>query len=64
MEIGNWLQSLGLGRYEIAFRESAIDAEVLHDLTDSDFEKLGVPVPVGNLIRLAREAESRNASAS
>jgi class 3 adenylate cyclase len=42
MEIGDWLQSLGLGRYEIDFRESAIDSEVLHDLTDGDLEKLGV----------------------
>lgn len=42
MEIGNWLRSLGLGRYELAFRESAVDAEVMRDLTDSDLEKLGV----------------------
>ena len=33
---------LGLERYEAAFRENAIDADVLRDLTDQDLEKLGV----------------------
>ena len=42
MEVGAWLRNLGLGRYEAAFRENEIDAEVLPDLTDADLEKLGV----------------------
>ena len=42
MDIGGWLRSVGLERYEAAFRENAIDAEVLRDLTDQDLEKLGV----------------------
>ena len=42
MDIGGWLRSLGLERYEAAFRENAIDADVLRDLTDHDLEKLGV----------------------
>ena len=42
MDIGGWLRSIGLERYEAAFRENAIDAEVLRDLTDQDLEKLGV----------------------
>ena len=42
MDIGGWLRSLGLERYEAAFRENAIDADVLRDLTDQDLEKLGV----------------------
>ena len=29
-------------QYEAAFRENAVDAEVLHDLTDQDLERLGV----------------------
>ena len=33
---------LGLERYEAAFRENAIAADVLRDLTDQDLEKLGV----------------------
>jgi SAM domain (Sterile alpha motif) len=42
MDLGGWLRSLGLEQYEAAFRENAIDAEVLPDLTDQDLEKLGV----------------------
>ena len=38
MDIGGWLRSLGLERYEAAFRENAIDADVLRDLTDQDLE--------------------------
>ena len=42
MDIGVWLRSLSLEEYEAAFRENAIDADVLHDLTDQDLNKLGV----------------------
>jgi SAM domain (Sterile alpha motif) len=42
MDLGRWLRSLGLDRYEAAFRANAIDADVLCDLTDQDLEKLGV----------------------
>jgi class 3 adenylate cyclase len=42
MDIGGWLRNLGLERHETAFRENAIDADVLRDLTDEDLEKLGV----------------------
>ena len=42
MDVGVWLRSLGLGRYEVAFSENSIEADVLPDLTDSDLEKLGV----------------------
>ena len=42
MDVGDWLRSLGLGQYEALFRENDIDAEVLSDLTDGDFEKIGV----------------------
>jgi hypothetical protein len=42
MDIGGWLRSLGLGQYETVFRENVIEADVLHDLTDQDLEKLGV----------------------
>ena len=41
MDIGGWLRSLGLGQYETVFRENGIEADVLHDLTDQDLEKLG-----------------------
>jgi class 3 adenylate cyclase len=42
MDVEAWLRSLGLERYEAAFRENAIDETVLPDLTDQDLEKVGV----------------------
>jgi class 3 adenylate cyclase/predicted ATPase len=42
MDVGDWLRSLGLDRYEGAFRDAEIGPDVLPDLTDSDLEKLGV----------------------
>ena len=42
MDIENWLRGLGLQQYITAFRDNAIDAEVLPELTDADLEKLGV----------------------
>jgi hypothetical protein len=42
VDIGIWLRELGLERYERAFRDDAIDAEVLLELTEPDLEKLGV----------------------
>jgi hypothetical protein len=42
MDLGSWLRSLGLERYEVAFRENAIAADVLRELTDQDLEKIGV----------------------
>ena len=50
--VGDWLQGLGLGRYEADFRENAIDADILRDLTDQDLEKLGVVL--GDRRRLLR----------
>jgi hypothetical protein len=42
MDIGEWLRILGLGEYEILFRENHVDAEILNELTEADLEKLGV----------------------
>jgi class 3 adenylate cyclase len=42
MEIGAWLRSLGLERYEPAFRENEIDWEALPKLTAEDLKDLGV----------------------
>ncbi len=42
MEIGGWLRSLGLERYESAFRDNAIDETVLPSLTAEDLKELGV----------------------
>jgi hypothetical protein len=44
MDVGNWLRSLGLSQHEATFRENAVDADVLVDLTATDLEKLGLPL--------------------
>jgi hypothetical protein len=42
MDVGSWLRSLGLAQYEAAFKDNAVDAEVLFELSDSDLAQLGV----------------------
>src|SRR5271169_1933200 len=42
MDLGDWLRSLGLERYEAAFRENEIDETVLPNLTTEDLKELGV----------------------
>jgi hypothetical protein len=42
MDIGGWLRSLGLERYEAAFRENSISEKVLPRLTADDLKELGV----------------------
>ena len=42
MDIAVWLRSLGLGQYEAAFRDNAVDASVLPDLTAEDLREMGV----------------------
>jgi hypothetical protein len=44
MDIAAWLRGLGLERYEPAFREHEIDAEVLPELTESHLAALGLPL--------------------
>src|SRR5215469_7944889 len=52
MNVGNWLQKLGLGQYETLFATNAIDGDVLAELTEADFEKIGIPL--GDRKRLMR----------
>ena len=42
MDVVVWLRSLGLGKYEAAFRENEIDEKVLPNLTAEDLKELGV----------------------
>ena len=42
--VTQWLKQLGLGQYADVFAEQQIDREVLSDLTEADFEKLGIPL--------------------
>lgn len=41
-EIADWLEKLGLGQYALRFAENGIDLSVLPELTDHDFDRLGV----------------------
>ena len=47
MDVAVWLRSLGLERYEAAFRENEIDERVLPSLTQEDLKEIGVG-PVGH----------------
>ncbi len=42
MDIVVWLRSLGLGKYEAAFRDNEINERVLPKLTAEDLKELGV----------------------
>ena len=42
MDIGSWLRSLGLAKYEAIFRENDIDETVLPSLTHENLKELGV----------------------
>jgi class 3 adenylate cyclase len=42
MDVAVWLRSLGLGKYEAAFRENEIDETVFPGLTAEDLKKLGI----------------------
>jgi class 3 adenylate cyclase len=42
MDIVVWLRSLGLGKYEAAFRNNEIDETVLPNLTSEDLKEVGV----------------------
>jgi class 3 adenylate cyclase/tetratricopeptide (TPR) repeat protein len=52
VEVGAWLERLGLGRYADAFAEHDIDFDVLADLTEEDLAQLGVSL--GDRKRLIR----------
>jgi class 3 adenylate cyclase len=51
MDIVVWLRSLGLGKYEAAFRENDIDETVLPGLTHETLKELGV-ASVGHRLKL------------
>jgi hypothetical protein len=62
VEIGNWLRSLGLAQYEPAFRENAIDGEVLPKLTSEDLKEIGV-VAIGHRRKLLEAIAALGAEA-
>ena len=60
MNIGEWLIGIGLRQYETLFRDNEIDLEILPELTENDFEKLGVPM--GHRKRLLKAIASIGAT--
>ena len=52
MNVGTWLGSLGLDQYEDLFREHAIEADILPELTDQHLKDIGVPL--GHRLRMLR----------
>ena len=64
MDIGAWLEGLGLGQYEGLFRENEIDAEVLPELTESDLAQFGMPLGFRKRLLKAIAALSSHAKAS
>src|ERR1700758_49347 len=63
MDLGGWLRSLGLGQYEAAFRENAIDDTVLPTLTAEDVKDLGVTI-VGHRRKLLNAIAALRTEAS
>ena len=51
MDVVVWLRSLGLGKYEAAFRENDIDETVLPSLTEEHLKQLGV-ASLGHRVKL------------
>jgi hypothetical protein len=43
-QIADWLEKLGMSEYAQRFAENDIDFEVLSELTDTDFDRLGVSI--------------------
>jgi len=66
-QIADWLEKLGLSEYAQRFAENHIDFTILPDLTDQDFEKIGV-ASLGHRRKLLRaiadlEASEKSAAA-
>jgi SAM domain (Sterile alpha motif)/Adenylate and Guanylate cyclase catalytic domain len=63
MDVVVWLRSLGLGKYEAAFRENEISEKVLPNLTAEDLKEIGVG-PVGHRRTLLEAIAALRADAS
>ena len=63
MELGGWLRSLGLGKYEAAFRENEIDESVLPSLTHETLKEIGVTA-VGHRLKLLDAIAALHSDAS
>jgi class 3 adenylate cyclase/tetratricopeptide (TPR) repeat protein len=63
MDIVVWLRSLGLGKYEAAFRENEIDETVLPSLTHENLKELGVTA-LGHRLKLLEAIAALRSDAS
>ena len=59
-QIAEWLKKLGMSEYAERFAESDIDIDVLSELTDQDFDRLGVSL--GHRRRMLRAIRELGAS--
>ena len=59
MDLEGWLRSLGLGKYETAFRENDIDETVLPSLTHENLKELGVS-SLGHRLKLLDAIAARS----
>jgi SAM domain (Sterile alpha motif)/Adenylate and Guanylate cyclase catalytic domain len=59
-QIADWLKKLGMSEYAERFAESDIDIDVLGELTDQDFDRLGVSL--GHRRRMLRAIRELGAS--
>ena len=62
MDVAASLRNLQLERYELVFRDNAIDAEVLPELSEADLEKLGVVLGHRKKLLVAIQALRQNIS--
>src|SRR5690348_11119098 len=63
MDVADWLRSVGLERYEMAFRENGVDAEVLPTLTGEELKDIGVSLIRHRRRLLEAIAQLQNAGA-
>jgi class 3 adenylate cyclase/predicted ATPase len=59
-QIADWLKQLGMSEYAERFAESDIDIDVLSELTDNDFDRLGVSL--GHRRKMLRAIRELSAS--
>jgi len=59
-QIADWLEKLGMSEYADRFAENDIDIDVLNELTDQDFDRLGVSL--GDRRRMLRALRELGAS--
>lgn len=59
MDVAEWLENHGLGQYAQLFDENDVDLEILPDLTEDDFENLGISL--GHRKKLLRAIDALSA---